>query len=153
MPPVSWPDGLHLLGLRQASLALSERLLDMPAVAQIMDHAGEIAPAVGGEFTDRQVQRKGGTVLAPATHLASNADDLLDAGRLVIAEVAIMLRLVGLRHEHLHIQADQLRRVVAEQAFGRRVDALDQPAVVDGEDGGDGRFQNPPQLGSLGFGG
>ena len=64
-----------------------------------------------------------------------------------------MLRLVGLRHEHLHILADQLRRVVAKQAFGRRVDALDQPAVVDGDDGGDRGFQNAPQLGSLGFGG
>ena len=76
------PDGLHLLRLRQPSLAFPQRLLDMLAVAEIMDHAGEVAPAVGLEFADRQMQRKGGAVLAPAAHLAANADDLLDAGRL-----------------------------------------------------------------------
>ncbi len=42
MPPVNCPTALHLLGLGQASLALSERLFDMPAVAQIVDHAASV---------------------------------------------------------------------------------------------------------------
>ena len=73
-------DRLHLLRLRQAPLALPQRLLDMLAVAEVVDHAGEIAPAIGLELADRQMQRKRRAVLAPATHLAADADDLLDAG-------------------------------------------------------------------------
>ncbi|RPI33452.1 MAG: hypothetical protein EHM67_15360, partial [Hyphomicrobiaceae bacterium] len=42
--------GFHLLSLRQASLALSQRLLYMPAIAEVMDHAGEVSPAIGGKF-------------------------------------------------------------------------------------------------------
>ena len=37
---------LHLLRLRKPPLALPQRFLDMLAVAEIMDHAGEIAPAI-----------------------------------------------------------------------------------------------------------
>ena len=72
-------DRFHFLGLRQAPLALPQRFLDVLAIAQVMDHAGEVAPALGREFADRQVERKGRAVLAPAAHLAADADDLLDA--------------------------------------------------------------------------
>ena len=47
--------------------------------------------------------------------------------------------------------AGQLRRTVPKQAFGCGVYALDEPAVVDGDDSGDGGFQNAPQLGGLSF--
>ena len=143
--------GFHLLSLRQAPLALSQRLLDMLAVAEIMDHAGEVPPAIGGELADGQVERKGRAVLAPATHFSANADDLLDAGSQIVGDVAVVLGLVGLRHEHLDVLADQLRCAVAEQALGRRVCALDEPAVIDGDDGRDRRFQDAPKLCGLCF--
>src|SRR5512132_1628050 len=72
--------GFHFLGLRQASLALSQGLFDMFAVAEIMDHASEIPPAIGGELANGEVERKGRAVLAPAAHFSANADDLLNAG-------------------------------------------------------------------------
>ena len=144
MPPVSWPDGFHLLGLRQAALALPQGLLDMLAVAEIMDHAGEVAPAIGLELADGQVERKGRAVLAPSAHLSADTDDLLDAGCQIVGDVAIVLRLVGLRHEHLDVLADQLGRAVTEQSLGRWVDALDEPAIIDGDDGRDGQFKDAP---------
>ena len=107
------PDGLDLLGLGQ-TLALPECFLYMPAIAEIMDHAGEIAPAIRLELADGQMQRKGGAVPAAAAHLAADSDDLLDAGRLIVGDVAIMLRLVGLRHEDLDVLADQFRRIVEQ---------------------------------------
>ena len=62
-----------------------------------------------------------------------------------------MLGPVGLGHEHLDVLADQLRGAVAEQAFGCGIDALDQTAIIDRDDGGDGRFQDAPELGGLRF--
>ena len=73
-------NGFHLLRLRKPPLALPQRFFDMLAVAEVMDHAGEIAPAIRLEGADGQMQREGRAVLAPATHLSADADDLLDAG-------------------------------------------------------------------------
>jgi signal transduction histidine kinase len=50
----------------------------------------------------------------------------------------------GIAHEHLHVLADQLCRAVTEEALGRRIDALDEAAVVDGEDGRDRGLQDAP---------
>ena len=73
-------DGLHLLGLRQPALALPQRLLDMLAVADVVDHAGEIAPASASNSLTDRCSGKGRAVLAPAAHLSADADDLFDAG-------------------------------------------------------------------------
>ena len=142
-------DGLHLLRLRQPALALSQGLLDMLAVADVVDHASEIAAAVGFEFADRQVQREGRAVLAPATHFSTDADDLLDAGPDVVGDVAIVLGAVGLRHEHLDVLADELRGAVPEQPFGGRVDVSIRPRSINGDDGRDGRLQDAPELRGL----
>lgn len=50
--PRKLPDSFHLLGLSQASLALPQCLFDMHAVAQVVDHAGEITLALRGELAD-----------------------------------------------------------------------------------------------------
>jgi hypothetical protein len=62
-----------------------------------------------------------------------------------------VLRLVGLRHEHLDVLADQLGRGVTEQALGCGVYALDEPGIIDGDDGGDSRFKDAPQFCGLCF--
>jgi hypothetical protein len=46
-------DRLHLLGLRQTFLALSQSLFHMLPIAQIMDHSGEKALPIGREFANR----------------------------------------------------------------------------------------------------
>jgi hypothetical protein len=142
-------DSLHLLGLRQAPLALPQRFLDVLAVAQVVDHAGEVAPALCGELAYREVERKRRAILAPPADLAADADDLPDAGRKVVGDISVMLRLVWLRHEHSDVLADQFRRAIPEQTLGRRVNALYEPLVIDGDDGGDGGLENAAQLGTL----
>ena len=56
-----------------------------------------------------------------------------------------MLIAVRLGHEHLDVLADDLDRRVAEEPLRRRVDRLDEPAAVDGDDCIDGRFENGPR--------
>ena len=58
------PDGFHLLGLGKAALAFSQRLLDVLAVAQVVNHPREVAAAIGRKLADREMQGKGGAVLA-----------------------------------------------------------------------------------------
>ena len=49
---------------------------------------------------------------------------LLLAGVSILADIAVVLALVGLGHEHLDILPDQLGSGVSEQRFGRGIDAL-----------------------------
>jgi hypothetical protein len=51
--PGELPYGLHLLGLRQPPFALTQGLLDMRPIAQVMDDTGEIPLAMGSELADR----------------------------------------------------------------------------------------------------
>jgi hypothetical protein len=94
------PDSLHLLGLRQASLALPQRLLDMLAIAEIMDHASEVAPAIGGELADGQVEWKGGAILAPAPHFSATAS-FVTVAITTAAAVACLGRVEGWREPPL----------------------------------------------------
>ena len=121
----------------------------MLTVADVVDHAGEIPAAFGFEFADRQMQRESRTILAPPTHFSTDADDLFDAGPGVVGDVAIVLGAVGLRHEDLDVLPDELRGAVPEQPFGRRIDRLDQAAVIDGDDGRDRQLQDAPELRGL----
>jgi hypothetical protein len=145
-------DGFHFLGLRQAALALPQCHLDMLAVAQIMDHSGEIAPPLRFEFAHRQVDRKCPSILVPTAHSSANANDLLDTGLKVVANVPVVLSPVRVRHQNVDILSDEFRGAIAEQALGRRIDAFDQAPIIDRNDGNDGRLQDAPKLSGLSFG-
>jgi hypothetical protein len=88
------------------------------------------------------MQRESFAVLASVAHLATHPDDPLDAALQMIGDVVIMLRFVRLRHEHFDILTDQFRGVVAEEVLGRRIYALDEPAIADRDDGLHGSFQD-----------
>ena len=121
----------------------------MHAVADVVDHAREIAAAVGLELADRQVQRKSRAVLAATTDFAADADDLLDARADIAGDIAIVLTPIWLGHQHLDVLADELGRAVTEQALGGRVDVLDQSPIANGDDGRNGRLQDAAELGRL----
>jgi len=87
-----------------------------------------------------------GAVLAPGDELASgDADDLRSAAGAEIPQIAVVLAVVRLRHQHLDVAADDLLGGIAEQAFRRRIEAEDRAALVDGdqpvEDGAHHRAQ------------
>ena len=107
-------DRFHLLRLPQSTLALPQRLFDMHAVADVMDHAGEVAPAISLNLADRQVQRKRRAVLAAATDLSANADDLPDPRANVVGDVTVMLSSVGLGHQHFDVLRDEFGGAVTK---------------------------------------
>ena len=59
-------------------------------------------------LADRQMQRKGGPVLSPAGHLASDADDFRHARGEVVGHVPIVLFVVRRRHQQVDVLADHL---------------------------------------------
>jgi len=79
------------LRLRQSSLAFPQRFFDMSPIADIVDHPNKIATALRFELADRQVQRESRPVLAAATNLSTDTDDLPDAGAEVVSDISIML--------------------------------------------------------------
>ena len=60
----------------------------------------------------------------------------------MLPNVVVVLVPVGLGHQHLDVLPDQLARVVSEQLFGSRIDALDNAYRIDGNDRIHGRPQH-----------
>ncbi len=142
----------HFLGLRKPTLAFPQSFLDVLTVTDVVDHAGKMAPTIYHELTDGQMKGKGHAIFAPAADLAPDADDLLGSGLEIIVDVAVVFRLVGLRHQDLDVLPDELADHISEQALGCRIDAFDNTAVIDGNDGGNGGFEDAAKLGSLPLG-
>ena len=87
--------------------------------------------------------------------LAADADDLGLAGREIAREVAVVLLVIGRRHQHADIAADDLVCGIAEQPLGAGVERLDAAAGVDHDDAVDGRIDDrqQPRIQFLEFGG
>jgi len=73
-------------------------------------------------------------ILAPADNLAADADDLSLMGIVVVGQIAVMLFMVGCRHQQLDIAAGDLRGRIYEQSFARLIVNLDHSAGVDDDD-------------------
>ena len=93
-------------------------------------------------LADRQVQRKRRAVLAAPGHLAADADDLLDAGREIAREVAVVLLVIRRRHQHVDVAPEHFGLAVAEQPLGGRIERFDAAVRVDDDDAVDGRFDD-----------
>ncbi len=125
-----------------------EARLDRPSAklrgslrGQIADDPDE-APAVRvARLADRERDRKGLAVRAPAEHFAPDADDSRLAGREIALDVPVVLRVVRLGHQEIHRLAEDFGRGVPEQPFGRRVERRNSAAVVDHDDRVDGRVE------------
>ena len=87
-------------------------------------------------------------VPAQAGDLPPGPDDLLHSRREMPREIGVVLFVIGRRHEHVDVAADHLTLLVAEQAFGRRVERLDSAVRVDDDDAIHGRVDDrpPPRL-------
>ncbi len=82
-------------------------------------------------LADGEMHRKGRAVLPLARHHPADADDPSLAGALVALHIAVMPAMIGLRHQNMHIGAQDLVRTPAKQSFGRRAEGLDAPLLVD----------------------
>ncbi len=100
-----------------------------------MDDPGEVTLAVNLILADRKVHGKGRAILAPAGHLAADADDPALAGVAVLANIAVVLAPIGFGHEYLDVLPNQLGGRVAKQRFRRWVYALDEARLINRDDG------------------
>ena len=131
----------------QLFLRLEQHLFGPLALGHVVDQPGEHASAADGNLADGEVHGERRAVLAPADHLAADADDLALAGPQVIGQVGVVPLVIRRGHEHLHVGADHLGRRVAEQAHRGRVDRFDDPVVVDRNDAVHRGLENRPMAG------
>jgi len=129
----------------QAPLALAQALLRLLALADVADDPGEHRTTVALGFSDGQLHREDRAVLALPGDLAPDADDPAFASMPVPAEIDIVLRLVGLRHEHLDVLPQHLVCSVAEQRLAGRVEHLHETERVDQDNAVDRSFDHGPE--------
>ena len=121
---------------------------------RVVQDSGELAFPGDRHLADGQVERKDAAVAAAARHLPADADDPGVAGRHVAAQIAVVLVVVGRRHQHVDVAADDLGARISEQPFGSGIERLDVPALIDDDDPVDRRIDDraQPFLGRLGVG-
>src|SRR5208337_3074236 len=114
------------------------------AIGDVAGDPGELAPIPVLELADGQVHGEGRAVLAAAADLAADANDPLLPGLQVALEVRIVFVAVGRGHEDRDVLPDDLRGGVAEDPLGGRVERLDGPLLVDGDDAIHGGVDDRP---------
>ena len=117
-------DRLHLL-------RLPELLLHLLPAREVADEAGENSFAVRARFADRQLHRELRAVLGEALDQPAVADDARFAGPEIIGNVAVVLRAVGLGHQHLDVVADHFLGSISEQVRGRGAKRSYEAVLVD----------------------
>src|SRR5271165_5928636 len=132
-----------------------EFLLHAFALADVAQCARKEAPPhVVAPLADRQVHIDYDAVFSAGDDLAANSYDLGDAGRSIGLEIAIVPERVLIRHDDGHIPAEKLVRFVAKDRLRCGVDRLNDPLLVDADDGGGRRVDDRAVLrfaGSKGF--
>ncbi len=106
------------------ALRSSRACLLLLAFRDVADDADEDLAVAAAGFADRQFQRKDRPVLAAAMDLPADADDPAAAGLMVIPQIGIVLLLIGSRHQHFDVLADNFIGFIAEQAQAGRVAGL-----------------------------
>src|SRR5579863_8366476 len=89
---------VHELGLQ--FLLLDDTLLPF---GEIADEAGKTALSICPQLADRQMHRKGRTVLALPGHHPADADDAPLAGALIALHIAVVTAEIRLRHQSVDV--------------------------------------------------
>ena len=121
---------------------LAQLILELGAPRQIVQDAGEVLLAVDLELAHRQVQRELLAVAAQPGDGAADADDPALAGLEVMPDVAVVLRSIGLGHQHADVLAEHVGFAVTEHLLGGMVERLDAAARIDHDDAVDGRVDH-----------
>jgi hypothetical protein len=136
----------QLLGELQLGLAAPQPLVGFLARGDVADEADEARWLGTAHPPDREVAGEGAAVPAPRLDLPSDADDPGLAGLHVPPHVAVVLALVGCRHQQAHVLANDLGGRVAEHALGGPAEFLDHAVVVDDDDGVDRGIEHRTEL-------
>ena len=113
--------GLQLLQLRHILLPFGE----------VANETREAAPPHTRHLTDGKMHREGRAILPLPRHHTAKTDDPTLARSLITLQIAVVPALIGLRHQHTDIDADDLLRTPAEQPLGGLTERLDRSEFVD----------------------
>ncbi len=119
------------------------------AVRDVADEAGEDMVRAGAHLADCQLHREDRPRFVPRDHGAADADDPLFSGGEIAGEIGVVLRPIGLGHQHADIAADHLLGAVAEHPLGGGAEAADPAAGVDRDDGVGRRVDDRAQKGCV----
>ena len=106
-------------------------LLDVLSFAEVADEACEEPSVARNHLSDGQFHGEGRAVAALSQHDPADPDDASLAGGQIAIQIAVMMRAVGLGHQHVHIATDDLVGLPAEQAFGGEAEGLHVPVFGD----------------------
>ncbi|MDH3667881.1 MAG: hypothetical protein OEN23_13225 [Paracoccaceae bacterium] len=118
----------------QLALQLLGPSLHSNPVGNIANEAGEYPLGLGPDLTNCQLHRKDRARFVPRNHRAPNADNPLLSRREVACEIAIMLGMKWLGHEHVHVLTNHLGSLKSEHPLGRGTETPDAALLIDGHD-------------------
>ena len=103
------------------------------AFGGVAEHTAEHGAAAIGhvDARDAELARESTAVLANDVELPNGVEDPGLAGRRVLGEVLVVVRVMRLRHQDVHVATDQLDRVPTEDAVHRLAGRLDRALHVD----------------------
>ena len=114
----------------------------MFSIGDIAHNSAE-QPLIGKfDFAHSKFNGKRRPVLPLSNHIPPNADDLFLARSLIVANVVIMLTMVGVRHQNLDIHPDDFVSCVAEDSLGGRIEGLNDSPFIDGDNSINGGVHN-----------
>src|SRR3954470_13988163 len=110
------------------------KLLPRPdAFGNIAHDASEKAPAAARPFRNRKIKRYQRAILALTLYFTTDADDLRDAGPVIVCQVIIVLIAMQPRHQHLDVLSDDLSGLIAEDTLRGRVEGLDSTDFINND--------------------
>ena len=121
--------------MEQLVLQFANLLLGGADLAEVPDDADVLPAVVLVDLTDGQLHWKHLAIAAAPRFLSALADDPGLPGTRVTLQIAVVLASVRLRHQHPHIAADHLIRVIAEHALRRPAESLNLTVFIDDDDG------------------
>ena len=125
---------LAAVGLLELDKHAVRLLFGTLAVGDISHDTGEIALLAQCELTHRQFHRKCAAVLAATLHFPAYPDDLRLSGAQVLGKVALVLAVIGFRHQRVDVPAENFLGLISEQSFSGRIERLHPAFFVDGDD-------------------
>ena len=116
------------------------------ALAHVAQEADEELGATLLSLANREIQRKGASVLSAPDHRPANADDPPLACLAIMSQIAIVSFMIGRRHQDLDVLAEHLPCGKAEHRFASRVEHANRAQGIDDNHAVDRGFDDRAML-------
>ena len=114
-------------------------------LCDVADESGEEFALTDIRLSDLEFHRNRVAIGKARFHDTADADDLALAGRQIVADVLVMMGLIGIGHEAFDVLAHDIFGFVTEQGFCRTAEGHDDSAIIDHDHRVRYRLQNRRQ--------